>query len=177
MAANLELLDATFKDKAQQLILNCAAQGVIMRPFFTLRDVYEQASLYRQSRSKEEIMTKIAELRTKGAKYLAYCLETVGPSNGKWATNAIPGYSWHNWGLAIDCFVVGKNGEAIWSSSDKGYKVYAKEAKKLGLNAGYFWRQQDSVHVQSEALEVYKAKTLVEVDYLMKKKFWKENAV
>ena len=116
-----------------------------MVPFFTTRTPPEQAKLWRQSRSTRDINEKIRYLRNAGAGYLADTIQNVGPQTGRWATNAIPGISWHQWGLAIDCYWL-NNGSISWSGD--GYRVYAEIAKELGYISGHFWKSVDSVHVQ-----------------------------
>ena len=76
----------------------CKARGVDMRPFFTARHPVEQGGLWRQSRSGSEVRAKIASLIDAGAPYLAQCIVDAGSQSGRWATNAIPGLSWHQWG-------------------------------------------------------------------------------
>lgn len=132
-----------FRAPVKTLLEQCRAQGVEMRPSQTLRDPFEQAKLWRQSRSKEEIRAKIKQFRAAGADFLAFCLENVGPQSGDPVTNAPPGLSWHQWGEAVDCFWV-VDGQAEWSTTKKingvnGYQLYAAEAKKLGLTAGGLW--------------------------------------
>ncbi len=157
MAANIEDLVPEFRQRAQQLLQNCTERGVAMRAYFTLRSPFDQAKLWRQSRSREEIDRQIAEFRANGADFLAHCLESVGPQFGDPVTNAPPGYSWHQWGEAVDCFWL-VDGHAEWSTLKKidginGYRIYAEEAQSLGLEAGGFWRSiKDWPHVQLRAL-------------------------
>lgn len=147
MAADLNTLDPTFKATVEKLIANCADRGVVIKPFYTLRSAQEQAKLWRQSRDATEIRKTIAELDRAGAIFLSKLITDVGPCHGAWATNALPGFSWHQWGLAVDCFV-SENGKAIWDAGHPGYNVYAEEAEKLRLTAGHRWKSRDSVHVQ-----------------------------
>ena len=175
MASDLNLLIPEFRVKVEQLLENCQCRGVIMKPCDTLRDPYTQARLWRQSRSKAVIQKKINELKEKGAPFLAHCIESVGPQSGLHVTNAIPGLSWHQWGEAVDCYWSAK-GKVVWDQNVKfdglnGYKVYAEEAKKLGLNSGYYWaRMKDDPHVQwryiSNPLMVYYLETIDEQMYL-----------
>src|SRR5689334_11602929 len=97
MAADLEVLVPEFRDKVKQLINRCEARGVIMRPTMTRRTPQEQGKLWRQSRSIEQINAKVFALREVEANFLADCIEKVGPQHGSPVTNAIPGYSWHQW--------------------------------------------------------------------------------
>lgn len=137
----------------QELLNHCRTRGVEMRPSATLRDPFEQARLWRQSRAREEIEREMARLRAAGAPFLANCLERVGPQSGPPVTGAIPGLSWHQWGEALDCFWV-VDGAAEWSvtrlvNGVNGYRVYADEARRLGLTAGGFWTGlKDWPHVQ-----------------------------
>ena len=164
MSANLNLLIPEFREKVEQLLENCRNQGVIMKPYCTLRDPYTQARLWRQSRSTAIIQKKINELKEKGAPFLAHCIESIGPQSGPHATNAIPGLSWHQWCEAVDCYWSVK-GSIVWDMDTKinginGYLIYAVEATKLGLTAGHFWsRFKDSPHIQhrqhANPLQIY----------------------
>lgn len=177
MAADLGPLVAEFRGKVEELIANCAQRGVEMRPNAGLRTPFEQAKLWRQSRAREEIEAKIDALRADGANFLAYCLESVGPQQGKHVTNAIPGLSWHQFGEAVDCFWV-VNGTAEWSSKKKvggvnGYRVYVEEAEQLGLTAGGNWAVfKDWPHVQMRGpSNVLKAMSLQEINDVLKERF------
>ena len=144
-------LEPEMREKTVALLAACAQQGVEMRPFTTIRDVWAQAKLWRQSRTRHEIEQQIEDLEKDEAPFLAQVIREIGSQQGKWATNAVPGFSWHQHGMALDCYwVVGGNAE--WSTTDgdekNGYVVYAGEAASLGLNAGGHWNTKDWVHVQ-----------------------------
>lgn len=101
----------------------------------------------------------------------------MGKQFGPHVTNAIPGLSWHQWGEAVDSVWV-VNDESIWSievmvDGLNGYMVYADEAKKLGLEAGFFWTSfQDSPHVQlREAANPLGDLTIVQVNQEMENRF------
>jgi peptidoglycan LD-endopeptidase CwlK len=153
MAVTLDDLDAGLRDRVTALLDRCQAEGVEMRPFITLRTPLEQAKLWRQSRAREEIIQKITELRAAGAAYLAGCIEAAGPQNGPHVTDAPPGFSWHQWGEAADCFWV-VDGKAEWSTKRlvggrNGYRRYASVAADLALTPGGLWpRFKDWPHVQ-----------------------------
>lgn len=153
----LNSLQPEFQEKIEILLKECEKQGIVMRPFFGVRDVYTQSKLWRQSRSIHEIKKAVSFLRRQQADYLADVLEQTEPQIGRWATNALPGESWHQWGEAVDCFVLDQeSGKAIWSSKHEGYRVYAEQAKKLGLTSGHYWQNPDSVHVQLREEKVTK---------------------
>lgn len=173
----LNTLVIEFREKVVQLIDNCKNRGIIMQPYFTLRDPYTQAKLWRQSRTTSEITKKIDELRSLDAKFLAHCIETVGKQYGNLVTNAIPGLSWHQWGEAVDSVWV-VNNKAIWSSEhtingQNGYMVYADEARKLGLDAGFYWtRLKDSPHVQLRRVaNPLRILSILEIDKEMENRF------
>ena len=156
MAADLKPLVPEFGDKLEHLLAVCRERGVEMRPYFAIRSPFEQARLWRQSRSREEIEARIADLRAQNAPFLAHCLESVGPQNGPPVTNAIPALSWHQWGEAVDSFWA-QGGKAEWSTTKEvdgvnGYRVYAAAAAEVGLDAGGLWRRlKDWPHVQLRA--------------------------
>jgi len=151
MSRRMEDLDKEFRIVAESILKDCKGQGVIMKPFFTIRDPWEQAKLWRQSRTTQQIRSKANSLRGGGAPFLASVLENVGPQSGKWVTNAIPGNSWHQWGLALDCFVE-ENGKAVWRGKHHGYALYARVAEAHGCVAGHNWHKRDSVHIQMPAV-------------------------
>lgn len=153
MAADLSLISPVLRDRLTTLLDRCKARGFVMRPSAGLRDPFEQAKLWRQSRSSEEIAQAIQKLQQANAGFLAHCLASVGPQHGDPVTNALPGYSWHQWGEAVDCFWL-LNGKAEWSTSKKvgglnAYHVYAQEAEAVQLVAGGHWSKlKDWPHVQ-----------------------------
>lgn len=161
----------------EQLLQNCRNQGYEMRVYNTLRTPFEQARLWRQSRSWHEISESINDLRNQGADFLSFCLEDVGPQYGRLVTYAIPGVSWHQWGEAVDCFWL-IDGYAEWSSRKlvngrNGFHVYADEAARLGMQPGGHWsRFKDWVHVQfrrqTSPLRLY---SLPEINNEMERRF------
>ena len=177
MAADLGELVPEFRKRIDRLLARCARGGVTMRPFFTLRSPIEQARLWRQSRSREEIATQIAQLKADGAPFLAHCLESAGPQNGPPVTNALPGFSWHQWGEAVDCFWL-IDGKAEGSTRKQiegrnGYQVLAGEAAKLGLTAGGLWSNlKDWPHVQYRVdTSPLRAHGLEGIDHEMARRF------
>lgn len=175
MGKDINELVPEFKQKVEVLLKNCETKGYIMKPFFTIRSPFDQAKLWRQSRATAEIKQKIEELKNQGADFLAYCLESVGPQSGRWATNAIPGLSWHQWGEAVDCYWY-LNGTAEWElnvlyNGKNGYKVYAEEAQSLGLTSlGPSIKDWPHVQLRSQGnpTSIY---SLQEIDKRMKEKF------
>lgn len=135
MFAKLEELNKDFRIKVIDLILACGKRGVTVVPFCTNRDLFEQARLWRQSRSGIEINNKICDLKRDGAYFLVYLIRVVGAQNGPWVTFAIPGLSWHQYGAAVDCCIV-ENGNPVWDTAHKGYKIYREEGLKLGMYIG-----------------------------------------
>lgn len=177
MAADLNTLVSDFKAKALTLLAKCAGKGYEMRPYATLRDPFEQARLWRQSRSIEEITATLKRFETDGAPFLAHCIRSVGPQSGDHVTDAPPGLSWHQWGEALDCFWV-VDGKAEWSNQrlvagNNGYRIYANEAKALGITAGGLWANlKDWPHVQfRDAGSPLQVMSLKEIDVAMKQRF------
>jgi hypothetical protein len=174
---DMNLLIDTFRLKVEAVLERCAARGTPMRPYYTIRSPFQQAILWRQSRTKEEVDARVAELQDQSAPFLADCLMRVGPQQGPPRTNAIPGLSWHQWGEAVDCFWLVDNA-AEWSSKKKingvnGYQIYAEEAQSAGLTAGGLWTSfKDWPHIQLRAdSSPLKSMSLVEIDAEMKQRF------
>ena len=145
MTLNFSLLRPEFAWIAQQLIAALEDQGYDVNPYYGIRTLDQQAKLYRRSRSTDTIRQICNDLRGKGCHYLASVIERVGPQKtGPWATNALPGESYHCFGLAMDCLLT-KDGRA---GVDADYKVFADTARVLGLKAGYYFSHPDMGHVQ-----------------------------
>ena len=139
-----------------------------LRPFCTRRNPWAQARLWRQSRSIEEVRAEIAHLRSSDALFLARVLEEVGPQHGRWATNAVPGLSWHQWCEACDLFVVVR-GAAVWRASHPGYAMLRSEAIARGL--GVPLPTRDPYHVQGCVGSVLNYYHLIDVDAAMKERY------
>lgn len=150
MSRSLLRLEPEFREKLELVIETAKNDGVHMVPYETERHVDKQAKLWRQSRSAASVRQKIHFLRDSGAPFLAEVLDRVGPCSGGWATNALPGQSWHQWGQAADLYW-DSNGPAPggveWSNL-KGYEIFARIARDAGLTSGFFWKSRDAVHVQ-----------------------------
>lgn len=143
---SLDLLVPEFKVKVIELLARCEKRGVKMVCYTTRIGPAWEASLYCHSRQWAQVEPTVAQMKAQGAPRLAALLKPELCKRAEWKSNALPGRSWHSWGEAVDCYVAGPNGQALWVSP--GYAVYAEEAKNLGLTAGHYWGVKDSVHVQ-----------------------------
>ena len=176
MSRKLEDLEPEFEKKIKVLVANCALRGITIVPYLTLRTPMEQARLWRQGRGTATINTKIRELRGLGCNFLADCIEKAGPQNGNRITNALPGMSWHQYGLACDLYWEKAKGVVCWNHNEldknglNGYKVMHEEAGKLGLTVVTLGMGQvDWPHVQMP--EASPIKDWKAIDEAMKKRF------
>lgn len=176
MPADLSTLTTDFRADVTELLGRLAQEGHQLVPFYALRDPWQQARLWRQSRSRARIVREVARLREHGAEWLATeVLWAVGPTVGRWATNALPGQSWHQWGEAVDCYVLadvdrdGDVDDACWDADHPGYIRYAQIAEDMGLTAGRSFR--DSVHVQRTAGKVLHHFDWPAIDRQMRERF------
>jgi hypothetical protein len=171
MSRDLNLLVDEFKIHADFILAALRGEGHNVRPFFTLRDPWTQAKLWRQSRSFTEVRKIMGKLRQEGAPFLAQTFEDVGAQWGRWATNALPGQSWHQWGEAMDVFVTNDAGRAVWSAKHPAYLRYAELAREQGLTAGFFWQRRDAVHIQLSNQAVRAAHTWPQINETMEERF------
>ncbi|WP_296598042.1 D-alanyl-D-alanine carboxypeptidase family protein [Phenylobacterium sp.] len=144
-------LTAEFAGKLSQLFAACRQHGLEFRISQGLRTPRTQALYYCQwaERSPADIDAKIKMLNDAGAPWTAAVLERFRdtPRKPAWQTNALPGAGWHQWGEAADCYCY-RGGKMVESGSDPAYKTYADLARELGLTPGYYFKKQDSGHVQ-----------------------------
>lgn len=68
---------------------------------------------------------------------------------GKVVSNARPGSSAHNYGLAADLAPLKKDGSIWWEAPRKIWQQMADEAVKLGLTSGFYFKTIfDAPHVE-----------------------------
>lgn len=140
MPVSLDGLEPDCRTRFLRLFDDCERNGTPMRPFYVERSPWAQAKLWRQSRSRLEVQHGIRWLRAAGAAWLASLVEEVGPQFGRWATNAVPGNSWHQWRNAVDAYAE-VDGRISWDTvpgkvggpGDYYYRFYAERAAELGL--------------------------------------------
>lgn len=176
---NIDDLERPFKKKVRSLIGACSLRGYTMVAYCTVRTPQEQGALWRRGRSTSVIDRKVKDLRDAGCHYLANCIAEAGPQVGSKVTQALPGESWHQYGLAVD-FYYNLNGKAVWGDDPStpgnemvAYQVMADEAVKLGLDPGGLWsRFTDWPHVQATSGSVQALLGgLVAIDRAMEDKF------
>ena len=76
---------------------------------------------------------------------------------GKIITNAGPGFSWHNFGMAVDCypFLQGDAGALDWNADDPEFKSMVSFMKGQGLVWGGDWHSiKDYPHFQPADIPV-----------------------
>ena len=106
MSRDLNDLKPEFRTLVDPWLAACSAAGLDILVTCTLRTNEQQAALYDQGRSNP----------------------------GRIVTNAQPGQSAHNYGLALDVVPI-VNGKADWSGSSPSWQQLAK----LGQGAGLDW--------------------------------------
>lgn len=109
-AQRISKLNPIVAKKATKLLEQCAAEGLDILINQGLRTVAEQNELYAQGRTKP----------------------------GQIVTNAKGGYSYHNYGLALDFNLVNPDGSANWTVNAQ-WKRVAALGKALGFSWGGEW--------------------------------------
>lgn len=111
--------------------------------------VVEESALEMIKRAYDEgINVQLSDgLRTNAQQQALYDQGRTKP--GKIVTNARPGTSYHNYGLAIDFFLVSQDGtQSIWVVN-KDWRRVAQIGKSLGFEWGGDWKGfQDNPHLQ-----------------------------
>lgn len=122
-----------FLAKLEQLVAACKARGAEYWATSGYRSWEEQNKLYALGRTAKNVDTT-----------------SSNPMGGR-VTNAKGGQSNHNYSIATD-FALDKDTERAGLQPDwnlEAYRVLAEEAKKLGLEAGFYWTKiKDGPHVQ-----------------------------
>lgn len=140
------------------------------------RHPLKQSKYYRQGRSTVEIANAINSLKAKGCNFLAKCLESVGPQSGNQKiTWVYPGFSWHQWEEAADIWWF--HNDKFVTDADaiidgvKGYDLLAKTGIKYEMTSGYYWKNQDAVHLQKREFGVKSYYEDQEVDFFMEQRY------
>jgi peptidoglycan LD-endopeptidase CwlK len=119
--------------KLEILQANCLARGVDYWLISGFRSWDEQNKLYALGRTVKNVDA------------------TEEKPMGGIVTKARGGQSYHNFGVAADA-ALDKDATRAGLQPDwnfEAYQVWAEEAKKLGLDAGYYWKGfPDAPHVQ-----------------------------
>ena len=145
-----DLLSFAFWQTCEELIKKMEDDGYTIRLVSGKRTPREQAKIWRNGRASYLIKSTIKNLRDKKQDAIADLVEDVGPQMGKHVlTQTLPGYSWHNWGEAIDVWV---NDDA--SGSEVNYQPLAIAAKALNLTPGYYFHFRDPGHIQQNSFEI-----------------------
>lgn len=167
-------LSPVMEKMVEKLLLHCERRGFLISLFATLRGPETQGKMWCQSRTVEEIQIQASLLRKSGAPTMASYLRPEWALTGRWATDNLPGNSWHQWGEACDCVLV-VGGKAVWNSNFYT-TTYAELAKKVGLECGAAWsRGRDKFHLQARKLEspmkMFGLYTWVEIEEKMLDRF------
>ena len=169
---NLGDLIPEVRQKVNLVLNDCETQGVDVLIYCTLRPLEEQARLYRQSRSWEEIRAKMLKLEERGFGFLADIIGLVGPCSGPHVTDAAPGESWHGFKEAFDGVpMIG--GTPAWKYEDapEAWDVYGQACRDADLNWAGDWNSfKELFHAQlregSNPLKIYNA---VEVKIILER--------
>lgn len=121
----------SLKEYTIELITRCYREGILVQISSGFRSNEDQANIYGQGRPS---------YIWNGRKY---------GSKGSIVSNAQPGTSVHNYGLAIDYFLVSDDGnKSLWTVNDKWRRV-AAIAKSMGFEWGGDWTSfKDYPHLQ-----------------------------
>jgi peptidoglycan L-alanyl-D-glutamate endopeptidase CwlK len=156
-ARDIETLDPAFRESTEGFLARCDAEAFDVLIYCCRRSPEQQAKLYRQGRSLGEIYRKVNELRDDhGRRDLAKLLLDVGPQHGRRVTNAGPGQSLHQYGLAFDGVPM-RHGKPVWDDRAPEnaalWLTYGEIAEYVGLDwAGRWVSFKEMPHVQARGV-------------------------
>lgn len=154
--ASQERLDKVFPKlatKIRQLSTLLAAEDIFLTVAQGLRTIEEQDALFFKGRDSDGDVINKAQI----------------------VTNARGGHSWHNFGLAVDCYPEGTDLKIDWNPQHPQWKRMEVIGVSLGLCSGANWvRLVDAPHFQltgrfpegaptDEVRELYKSGGLLAV--------------
>lgn len=117
----LDKVHPTLAAKILQVIALAAKDGYRLTVTQGLRTIDEQNALYAQGRTR----------------------------SGPIVTNARGGFSWHNFGLAVDLAYMDESGKPSWDEKRFNYRLFGKWGAAVGLEWGGNWKKfRDQPHFQ-----------------------------
>lgn len=104
-----------------------------------LRKTAEQAALYAQGRQPIDSVNVMRK---------AVGWAPLEPSeNSRTVTNAKPGESWHEYGLAVDVVPLESSGLPDWNETHEVWQELISKAETLGLRSGISWHDQPHLQI------------------------------
>lgn len=144
------------RQRAEHLLHFAEMTGFDLLIYCTHRSATEQAQLYRQGRPIGVIQRKMDALEKRWQRPdLAELLHNVGPQYGPRVTNAGPGESLHQYGMAFDGCPL-RGGKPVWGTQGddrKLWEMYGDLGKKAGLAWAGEWRFREFPHLEEPDLE------------------------
>lgn len=151
---DLSQLHPDLQPRAQRVVETCRRDGVELLIYCGMRSPADQARLWRQSRTKEEILAKAQKYRDRGYPGLARVLLDVGPQPvevGRHVTMAAPGESWHQYGEAFDAVPM-LAGRPQWDTKAEAWRIYGAAVQAAGLVWAGMWDEfREYPHAQLRA--------------------------
>jgi peptidoglycan L-alanyl-D-glutamate endopeptidase CwlK len=133
----IEDLVPEVQSKAREHVARCADAKIELLIYCTLRDAAEQARLFRQGRTPDQIKTKVDQLKSQGFPQLSQLLATAQGEAGAKVTFAGPGESFHQYAMAYDCVPMVK-GKPVWQTGGAGAELW-QQVGALGKASGLEW--------------------------------------
>ena len=147
----LEWLDEGFKRKIELLREKCAEAGIGIRFKRGFVNVFEHAELWRSCHNSSEIDVAIAELQRKGCQFLAATMMHSHAMHLNQNLKRCPGFSWHNFGKAIDVEIVDRTGKKLHHDlREPLFCMFMDIAEDCDLHMNHDACDFDGFHLQSE---------------------------
>lgn len=137
-------------EKAELFLGLCKIKSLPVRIYCTSRSLETQAKLFRAGHTLHQIWLRQGLLNAGGYGFLSDILDEVGPQHSTSpVTQAGPGESWHNYGLAFDAVPM-RGSECLWSVKDypNEWGFFGDCVREAGLIWGGDWKYADHPHCQ-----------------------------
>lgn len=142
----IDTLHPAFQPLVRGWLDDCEAHGYPVLVVATMRDLATSEAYYAQGRKHPDEVNRLRAVAKLGL------LKPPFPVTNIVITNAMPGYSWHNYGLAVDFApIVDGKPDWKWDPSDPKdhYDEIADLAAARGMTWGGGWRTfKDAPHVE-----------------------------
>jgi hypothetical protein len=146
VASEISLLIPDFRKQLIRSLDAAKSKGLQIEVITTVITPVQQASLWKQGRTRTDAELKTLALEHAGAPFLAECFRKAVAQDTNIVTDDLPGCSWHQWGEAASVVWVDGANKINWSTTmmygvgvGNGYKNFAKILNDFSIHcAGEF---------------------------------------
>lgn len=145
----LDALEESLQKKLSMLRDNCLKHGIYIRLARGFVNIFEHSELWRSCHTANQIDTAISKLQMDGCNFLAATMMHCNAYGHVPGIQRLPGFSWHNFGKAVDIELVAKDQKKIHHDlKDPLFCKFMDLLEEMGLSVNHHACDFDGFHIQ-----------------------------